>query len=123
MKIWGEKGAKNMKRARGAKTAMLAAIFLCLGGEIHAAWVMFSDKDDTYIYNNVSGDIYVRFKKGGANYEDVFVKMPSGVVPKKRDSGDFVESKSEKKPQENTQELLLDKIQNIQQSTLNRVLE
>ncbi|MGP1449860.1 MAG: hypothetical protein ACTTJS_01875 [Wolinella sp.] len=44
-------------------------------------WVMFSDGRDTYIYNQKSGDIYVRFRKGGKNYEDVFVKMPQGQDP------------------------------------------
>lgn len=42
---------------------------------------MFSDGDDTYIYNNVSGDIYIRYKNGGKNYEDNFIKMPSGIRP------------------------------------------
>lgn len=44
-------------------------------------WVMFSDVDDTYIYNQKTGEVYVRFRKGGKNYEDVFVKMPQGIDP------------------------------------------
>ncbi len=46
-----------------------------------ASWQMFSDGKDTYIYNTQSGDIYIRYKKGGKNYEDVFVKMPAGILP------------------------------------------
>ncbi|MCI5968282.1 hypothetical protein [Helicobacter sp.] len=38
-------------------------------------WVMFSDKDDTYLYDQASGNVYIRIKKGGKNYEDTFVKM------------------------------------------------
>lgn len=43
---------------------------------------MFSDKTDTYLYNTVTGEIYIRYKKNGKNYEDVFVKMPKGVILK-----------------------------------------
>lgn len=46
-----------------------------------AEWQMFSDGVDTYLFNTQSGDVYVRFRKGGKNYEDVFVKMPAGVRP------------------------------------------
>lgn len=38
-------------------------------------WVMFSDLDDTYLYDQASGQVYIRIKKGGKNYEDTFVKM------------------------------------------------
>ncbi|MCM1223613.1 MAG: hypothetical protein NC548_55110 [Lachnospiraceae bacterium] len=38
-------------------------------------WVMFSDMDDTYLYDQASGQVYIRIKKGGKNYEDTFVKM------------------------------------------------
>lgn len=41
-------------------------------------WVMFSDGEDTYLYDQASGNVYIRIKKGGKNYEDTFVKM--GVV-------------------------------------------
>lgn len=54
-----------------------------------ADWQMFSDGVDTYLFNTQSGDVYVRFRKGGKNYEDVFVKMPAGVRP---------QSKSTKQP-------------------------
>ena len=46
-----------------------------------AEWVMFSDGGDTYIYNNQSGEIFIRHHVGRQNYEDVFVKMSRGVFP------------------------------------------
>lgn len=46
-----------------------------------AEWIMFSDGIDTYIYNNQSGEIFIRHHLGKQNYEDVFVKMPRGVLP------------------------------------------
>lgn len=42
-------------------------------------WIMFSDSKDTYIYNNQSGEIFIRHKMGGENYEDLFVRMPRGA--------------------------------------------
>ncbi len=48
---------------------------------LFGAWVMFNDGTDTYIYNNLNGDIFIRHKEGGENYEDRFIKMPAGVVP------------------------------------------
>lgn len=48
---------------------------------VFGAWVMFSDGVDTYIYNNVNGDIFVRHRGEGANYEDKFIKMPVGEIP------------------------------------------
>lgn len=53
---------------------------LCMGLGF-AEWVMFSDGIDTYIYNNQSGEIFVRHHLGKQNYEDVFVKMPRGAFP------------------------------------------
>lgn len=38
-------------------------------------WVMFNDLDDTYLYDQASGQVYIRIKKGGKNYEDTFVRM------------------------------------------------
>lgn len=49
---------------------------------LFSQWQMFSDKSDTYLYNTITGEIYIRYKKNGKNYEDVFVKMPKGVIPK-----------------------------------------
>lgn len=84
---------------------------------LFGAWVMFSDSEDTYIYNNQTGDIYIKYKKGGKNYEDTFIKMPSGIIPKnynkEYNSKDINPSQGD----------LLDKLQNIQNSTLNKVLE
>ncbi|PAF53908.1 hypothetical protein BKH42_04025 [Helicobacter sp. 13S00482-2] len=52
---------------------------------LFSQWQMFSDKSDTYLYNTVTGEIYIRYKKNGKNYEDVFVKMPKGIIPKGSD--------------------------------------
>lgn len=48
---------------------------------LFGAWVMFNDGTDTYIYNNLNGDIFIRHRDGGENYEDRFIKMPAGVIP------------------------------------------
>lgn len=50
-------------------------------GMVWGEWIMFSDKKDTYLYNNKTGEVYIRYKKGGKNYEDAFVKMPHGISP------------------------------------------
>ncbi|MCE3036403.1 hypothetical protein LW135_00960 [Helicobacter sp. faydin-H20] len=43
-------------------------------------WHMFADKEETYLYNTTTGEVYVKHKKGGKNYQDVFVKMPKGLL-------------------------------------------
>lgn len=48
---------------------------------LFGAWVMFNDGQDTYIYNNLNGDIFIRHRGGGENYEDRFIKMPAGIIP------------------------------------------
>ncbi|MDD7567924.1 MAG: hypothetical protein PUJ79_05925 [Helicobacter sp.] len=48
---------------------------------LNAQWIMFSDSKDTYIYNNQSGEVFIRYKMGEQNYKDVFVKMPRGMLP------------------------------------------
>ncbi|WP_104721334.1 hypothetical protein [Helicobacter mesocricetorum] len=74
-------------------------------------WVMFSDLDDTYLYDQASGQVYIRIKKGGKNYEDTFVKM--GIIDK---------SNPLKSPQQSTQnttkeqEELLKKAQELQKN-------
>ncbi|MGP1581080.1 MAG: hypothetical protein ACTTH5_08720 [Wolinella sp.] len=67
----------------------LFALFLCMAALYGNPWVMFSDGQDTYIYNQKSGEVYVRFHKGGANYEDLFIKMPQGV---KSPKGEFLKN-------------------------------
>ena len=89
--------------------------FIIFCSYLNAAWVMFNDGEDTYIYNNISGDIYIRHKKGGKNYEDIFVKMPSGVI--------LNDNKQDSNKQDSTQDILLDRLQSIQNDTLNRALE
>lgn len=41
-------------------------------------WEMFSDGSDTYIYNKITGEIYIRYRLGGENFKDEFIKMPHG---------------------------------------------
>lgn len=62
------------------KILKICALCACVS-PLFAQWVMFADKSDTYIYNNETGEIYIRYKKGGKNYQDVFVKMPHGLQP------------------------------------------
>ena len=50
-------------------------------------WVMFADSTDTYIYNVQTGEIYIRHKKGGKNYKDVFVKMQRGMQSQELEEG------------------------------------
>ena len=57
-----------------------ACFCLCLGA-LWAEWVMFNDSTDTYLYNNQTGEVYIRYKQGGLNYKDFFVRMPNGVIP------------------------------------------
>ncbi len=67
-----------MRILQTIKKGIICAIMLMQG--IDAQWMMFSDGTDTYLYNTQNGDVYVRYKKGGKNYEDMFVKMPAGVL-------------------------------------------
>lgn len=62
------------------KMLKICALCACIS-PLFADWVMFADKNDTYLYNNQTGEIYIRYKKGGKNYKDVFVKMPHGLQP------------------------------------------
>lgn len=45
-----------------------------------ADWQMFADKNNTYLYNTLTGEVYVKHPMNGENYEDVFVKMPKGIT-------------------------------------------
>lgn len=47
---------------------------------VFAQWQMFADKDNTYLYNTVTGEVYIKYKVGDKNYQDVFVKMPKGIT-------------------------------------------
>lgn len=51
----------------------------CFTSLCFAQWVMFADPKDTYLYNTQTGEVYIRYKKKGKNYQDVFVKMPRGM--------------------------------------------
>ena len=66
-------------------------VFVCVGIVNAQPWVMFNDMDDTYLYDQASGQVYIRVKKGGKNYEDTFVKM--GVQ-------DSIKAQKSSKPQQ-----------------------
>ncbi|WP_104697738.1 MULTISPECIES: hypothetical protein [unclassified Helicobacter] len=57
----------------------LCVLFLVVTGAF-SQWQMFADKEDTYLYNTVTGEVYVKHKMGNKNYQNVFVKMPKGVA-------------------------------------------
>ncbi len=56
---------------------LLTALFF-MSVSAFAAWQMFSDQRDTYIYNTNTGEIYIRVDMGQENYKDKFIKMPIG---------------------------------------------
>ncbi len=98
---------------------------VCCGILRAQPWVMFSDMDDTYLYDQASGQVYIRIKKGGKNYEDTFVKMgvqdsinakPTSKTQKitQKDSKS-VESQDKKDTQKEQQELIR-KAQELQRS-------
>ncbi|MCE3046769.1 hypothetical protein [Helicobacter kayseriensis] len=58
-------------------------------------WVMFADSKDTYLYNTQTGEIYIRYRKKGKNYEDVFVKMPRGMTPQEIKNPAHLDPKSD----------------------------
>lgn len=108
---------------------------LCGGLALAQPWVMFNDMDDTYLYDQASGQVYIRDKKGGKNYEDTFVKM--GVINKEptpkpkaqKETANTAQtntmqanSTQEKSTQESQAELLK-KAQELQRSIQNGVFE
>lgn len=54
---------------------LLVGLFLAPLSAFSQPWVMFNDNEDTYLYDQASGMVYIRTKKGGKNYEDEFVPM------------------------------------------------
>ena len=99
-----------------------------MAGSLYAqTWVMFNDMDDTYLYDQASGQVYIRVKKGGKNYEDTFVKM--GVIdnlqnnsPKASLSAESIQDKNAKEASEDQRELLK-KAQELQRSIQNGIFE
>lgn len=83
--------------------------FLLLSSFCFAQWVMFADSKDTYLYNTQTGEIYIRYKKKGKNYQDVFVKMPRGMSPQE------IESSNHSK-QESKDPLMGSKMQSLKKS-------
>lgn len=78
---------------------------------------MFSDKKDTYLYNNKTGEVYIRYKKGNKNYEDVFVKMSHGITPQEI-TPQLQAPQSEKNNQEDMKMQSLKKTQELMNDAL-----
>lgn len=106
-------------------------LMFCCGISNAQPWVMFSDMDDTYLYDQASGQVYIRIKRGGKNYEDTFVKMgvqdsihskPTSKAQKttQKDSK-TTESKQENDAQKEQQELIK-KAQELQRSIQGSIL-
>ena len=101
---------------------------LLMAGSLYAQpWVMFNDMDDTYLYDQASGQVYIRVKKGGKNYEDTFVKM--GVIDNLQNnsskaslSAESIQDKNAKEASEDQRELLK-KAQELQRSIQNGIFE
>ncbi|KPH55927.1 hypothetical protein HPU229334_05175 [Helicobacter pullorum] len=101
---------------------------LLMAGSLYAQpWVMFNDMDDTYLYDQASGQVYIRVKKGGKNYEDTFVKM--GVIDNLQNnsskaslSAESIQDKNTKEASEDQRELLK-KAQELQRSIQNGIFE
>ncbi len=97
-------------------------------------WVMFNDLDDTYLYDQASGQVYIRVKKGGKNYEDTFVKMgivdksPTQTSPSSQINPQVsLQTKTPESPKNSDskkeQQELLKKAQEIQRSLQNGIFE
>lgn len=87
--------------------------FLSFCSLCFAQWIMFADSKDTYLYNTQTGEVYIRYKKKGKNYQDVFVKMPKGMMAEEIE-GDL---RIERKPEKTVDDLLLDsKMQSLKKS-------
>ena len=89
-------------------------------GIVWGEWIMFADKRDTYLYNNQTGEVYIRYKKGDKNYEDVFVKMPHGISPEEIKSTPKIPSSN---PNKNDQEDLKIKKMKKTQELMNDALK
>lgn len=111
---------------------ILAICLLC--SSLFGAWVMFNDGEDTYIYNNLNGDIFIRHRSGGENYEDKFIKMPAGVIPKElqknNDKNNDSANKTHLNSYNNTQNIpkeqvdaLEKRFQELESNLLNKALE
>lgn len=102
---------KECKKHGRDTMSKIFSLILGVTFPLMAQWLMFSDSKDTYIYNVQTGEIYIRYKKGGKNYEDVFVKMQQGIHPKalgekSEDSLQDAKMQSLKKSQEMMNEAL-----------------
>lgn len=94
-------------------------LFLIFLSPIFGEWKMFSDKDDTYLYNTQTGDVYIRYHNHQKNYEDIFVKMPSGVIPSNMNSQKSLKSSQKDSSQDKQKQLdAIKKAQDIMSKTL-----
>lgn len=60
-------------------SSKFALFFLALLiSPIFAAWQMFADKSDTYLYNTITGEVFIKKKTSDGRY--FFVKMPPGIL-------------------------------------------
>ncbi|MDE5591623.1 MAG: hypothetical protein K2I63_01515 [Helicobacter sp.] len=95
------------------KTSLL--YFLAAALAYAQPWVMFSDLDDTYLYDQASGQIYIRTKKGGKNYEDTFVKM--GIIDSTNQKNTISSpQESLKTTNQDEKQKILQKAQRLQES-------
>lgn len=103
-------------------------VLAIMAQNLFGAWVMFNDGVDTYIYNNVNGDIFVRHRGSGENYEDKFIKMPSGEIPQnlknpQKNTKNSPDSANSNLNSYNTQNLNNDKAQKEQVEAMQRRLQ
>lgn len=87
--------------------------FLCCCSLSFAQWIMFADSKDTYLYNTQTGEVYIRYKKKGKNYQDVFVKMSKGMTPQEVE-GNLVSENNTNKTEKDP--LLDSKMQSLKKS-------
>lgn len=104
---------------------MRGAILLLLATSLlFANWQMFSDGVDTYIFNETTGEIYVRYQRGEENYKDYFVKMPVGVLPSQLEPKNSKEGILEMaQPQNSSSEKSTKELQQQAQELQKRLME
>lgn len=95
----------------------LALSFLLLTS-LFAQWQMFADKQDTYLYNTQTGEVYVKHKRGGENYKDVFIKMPKGIASIEELGSELSPSNASKNSQKDLQLESIKKAQEMLQKSI-----
>lgn len=97
------------------KILVLSFLFLT---SLFAQWQMFADKQDTYLYNTQTGEVYVKHKRGGENYRDVFIKMPRGITSIEELRGELPPSSVLEKSQKDLQLESVKKAQEMLQKSI-----